>query len=118
MRARPFTREQLLTGVVWHGGDQPPPSRHDDPNRGHDRLCRFIECLTNQKGLLECLKRKDVDIEELLRCVRTFCAKRPPEGTGKPNSLEARLALVVRDPQILQSVVQIMRDSDDSGCSD
>ncbi len=118
MRGRRFTREQLLTGVVWHGGDQPPPSRYDDPNRGHDRLCRFIDCLMKQKGLVESLKRKGVDIEALLRCVRTFCAKRSPEGPSKPKSLEKRLAAVVRDPKMLQRVVQVMRESDDGGCSD
>ena len=118
MRGRPFTREQLLTGVVWHGGDQPPPSRHDDPNRGHDRLCRFIDCLMKHKGLVESLKRKGVDIEALLRCVRTFCAKRSPEEPSKPKSLEKRLAAVVRDPKMLQRVVQVLRESDDGGCSD
>ena len=118
MRGRRFTREQLLTGVTWHGGDRTPPSRRDDPNRGHERLCRLIDCLMRQKGLVERLKSEGVDIEALLRCVRTFCAKRPPEGTRKPISLEARLALVVRDPQMRRRVVQVLRESDDSGCSD
>lgn len=29
-RGRPFTREQLLTGAVWKGGDQPPPTSRGD----------------------------------------------------------------------------------------
>ena len=118
MRGRPFTREQLLTGAVWHGGDEPPPSRQNDPNRGHDRLCRFIACLLKQKELVERLERKGVDIKALLRCVREFCAKRTPEGTRRPNSIEARLAQVVLDPRMLQLVVQVLRDSEDDCCSD
>ena len=118
MRGRPFTREQLLTGTVWHGGDEPPPSRQNDPNRGHDRLCRFIACLLKQKELVERLERKGVDIEVLLRCVREFCVKRPPEGTRRPSVFEARLAQVVPDPRILQRVIQVLRDSEDDCCFD
>ncbi|MEI4801287.1 tyrosinase family protein [Bacillus sp. FJAT-51639] len=31
MRGRPFTREQLLTGAVWKGGDSPLPSSDTNP---------------------------------------------------------------------------------------
>ena len=45
LRGRVFTREHLLTGAVWRGGDAPPPTAHDDPQVTHDHWCRLLRCL-------------------------------------------------------------------------
>lgn len=56
LRGMPFTREQLLTGAVWQGGDQPPIKPGDTKgkpigNRGLEQCCKimvryaFIVCM-------------------------------------------------------------------------
>jgi murein tripeptide amidase MpaA len=42
LRGRPFTREQILTGAVWKGGDTPPPS---GKGNGHGKSCCYMPCL-------------------------------------------------------------------------
>jgi hypothetical protein len=49
MRGRPFTREHLLTGAVWQGGDNPPPNSKDDPQPPKDELCDLLHCLLSDK---------------------------------------------------------------------
>ena len=76
LRGVPFTREQLLTGAVWKGGDQPrqtPPSS-DGPE--HDeKLCRLINCLLHQDSIRRLLENHDVNVEEIGRCVAKYCGE-------------------------------------------
>ncbi|MBW4491681.1 MAG: tyrosinase family protein [Oscillatoria princeps RMCB-10] len=52
LRSRTFTREQLLTGAVWKGGDAPLPTGKDDPA---DCCRRTIPLLKLGVGLLALL---------------------------------------------------------------
>jgi hypothetical protein len=47
LRGRAFTREQLLTGAVWKGGDAPPPTSKDDPGEAKEDLCRLLRCVAD-----------------------------------------------------------------------
>jgi hypothetical protein len=110
LRSRPFTREQTLTAAVWKGGDAPPPSGKDDPNAGHDRFCRFIECLLQQKGIGELLRKAGIDLSGLRRCLEEYCRKpspgqRPQIARGE---LTERLRTIIRDDQLLTAVMREM----------
>jgi hypothetical protein len=108
LRSLPFTREQMLTGAVWRGGDDKPPSVHDEPPKNdHDRLCRLIACLLGNKGILELLKRHGIDPDEIKRCLAAYCRKPSPgEGlTPASATLEGRLRAVVRDERTLAAVL-------------
>ena len=106
-RGLPFTREQLLTGAVWRGGDDKPPTVKDDLNRHDDRLCRLISCLLGSKGVIELLRRQGLDPEELRRCLSTYCRKPSPGEAVHPAAatLEGRLRAVVRDESTLRAVL-------------
>ena len=72
MRRRPFTREQIVTGHVWRGGNQPPPHGDGDPGGLGEQLCRFVRCLL-KNGLVspEQWKRLEalgIDLDAILRC--------------------------------------------------
>jgi hypothetical protein len=58
MRGRAFTREHLLSGAVWKGGDAPPPTSKDDPQEDKDRLCRLLNCLLSEKVLSSEFERR------------------------------------------------------------
>ncbi len=107
LRGRPFSREQTLTGAVWKGGDNPPPTLKDDPNARDDRLCRLIDCLLHQKGIQEALQKAGVSQYELRRCLEEYCRKpspgQPPH-IGRPR-LEDRLRSIIRDDRLLQAVM-------------
>ena len=78
MRGRLFTREQLLTGAVWKGGDNPPPTGKDDPTPDHERLCRLLACLLGRvitPELQNRLKAEGLDLDALRRCLRAWCLK-------------------------------------------
>jgi hypothetical protein len=79
MRGRKFTREQLLTGAVWKGGDTPPPTTKDDPQHGKDELCKLLSCLLGEKVLqpdfLRRLKELGIDVEALRQCLATWCGR-------------------------------------------
>jgi hypothetical protein len=71
MRGLPFTREQLLTGAVFRGGDDPiAPPEGTPPDDCH---CRLITCLLDDDGIQRYLKERGVDATSLKRCVDTCC---------------------------------------------
>ena len=80
LRHRPFTREQIVTGQVWRGGNQPPPRGGDVPVEG--QLCEQLRCLVDGGGLspelLARLRALGLDLDALRKC----CAGRP--GGGRP----------------------------------
>jgi hypothetical protein len=69
-----FTREKLLAGGVWIGGDRPY-----DPNPGGegDKDCAWIKCLLGHihgsKELQGRLKEWGFDVEDLLKCMAARC---------------------------------------------
>ncbi len=108
LRGRRFTREQTLTGAVWKGGDNPPPSSKDDPNAGNDRFCRLINCLLKQKSIQEALRKAEIDAAELRRCLEEYCRKPSPgqsHETLRPAYYD-RFRAIIRDDQLLETVIQ------------
>lgn len=100
MRGRPFTREQLRTGAVWPGGDQPPRSS-EDPGR---RFCHLVHCLLKQRGVLELLRRNGIDPAEVARCLDELCRRN--EGERDP---AARLKRVLQDDRMASIIADALR---------
>ncbi|MFA5354432.1 MAG: hypothetical protein WC291_09390 [Thermodesulfovibrionales bacterium] len=76
LRGREVTREHLLTGAVWKGGDDKPPTGKDDPE-GKDRLCEFLSCLLSsnviQPEFEKRLKELGLDLDGLRSCLKEHC---------------------------------------------
>jgi hypothetical protein len=107
LRGLSFTREQTLTGAVWKGGNNPPPSSKDDINARDDRFCRLLKCLLQQKGIQEALRKLGISPDELSRCLEEYCRKPSP---GEPThvtyvKLADRLRSIIRDETVLQAVM-------------
>jgi hypothetical protein len=76
MRGQPFTREQLLSAVVVHGGDAPPPTS-DPASKDETRaLCELLTCLLRPDRLGRSLEAHGVDIASVRRCVTQWCQRR------------------------------------------
>lgn len=79
LRARDFTREHLLTGAVWNGGDNPPPTGQDDPDKDKETLCRLLACLLNGKVIQPELEKRlqelGFDLDNLRACIKEWCYK-------------------------------------------
>jgi hypothetical protein len=77
MRGREVSREHLLTGAVWQGGDTPPPTDRDDPDDGKEQLCELLTCLLGRKviepELEKRLKEAGLNIDDLRRCLKQWC---------------------------------------------
>jgi hypothetical protein len=73
-RGVPFTREQLLTGAVFHEIKQPP--RVGD---GRDDLCRLLACLLDEKTLSrkfeDRLKELGFSLDGIRHCMEAWCRK-------------------------------------------
>jgi hypothetical protein len=82
LRGQFFTREQVLTGGVWKGGDAPLPSSDTDPQVTRERLCRLLDCLLSERALgrelLTQLARRGADIELIRRCLAAYCERGQP----------------------------------------
>ncbi|HEY0462635.1 MAG TPA: S8 family serine peptidase, partial [Polyangiaceae bacterium] len=83
LRGRLFTREHLLTGATWKGGDTPPPQTGDPshPVDTHDTLpvvCRLLACLLNRRVLTPELEKKllnaGFDLQALKACLKILCS--------------------------------------------
>ncbi|MEX2264197.1 MAG: M14 family zinc carboxypeptidase [Bryobacteraceae bacterium] len=77
LRGRNFSREHLLTGAVWKGGDNPPPTSQDDPNEEKERCCRLLNCLLNGSVIRpefeKRLQELGLDLNALRACIRAWC---------------------------------------------
>lgn len=77
LRSLPFTRERLVTGAVWHGGNQPIPT---DPDGKFD-LCELLDCLLDEQTirpeLRDRLRKLGLDVDAMRKCVATYCRRRP-----------------------------------------
>ncbi len=78
----PFTREQMLTAVVWHGGSRDAetsltPGRRDPSRCGHD-LCALLHCVL-QRGaaigpeLERRLRAEGLDLDAVRKCLALGC---------------------------------------------
>ncbi|MDQ3342453.1 MAG: M64 family metallo-endopeptidase [Actinomycetota bacterium] len=79
LRGRAFTREQLVTGFTYRGGDDPTtPGDGGDGGGGRDDWCRLLECLLGSltPDAYERMKGLGVDLDHLLRCLRKLCSRR------------------------------------------
>jgi hypothetical protein len=91
LRGLPFTREQLLSGAVWRGGNGPLPGPERDPGDRDERLCCLLACLLGEKSVVRYLRSKEIDAEALLHCVRECCEPRHKGGeTGGPDRPKGR----------------------------
>jgi hypothetical protein len=112
MRNRPFTREQLLTGAVWAGGDNPPPRSTDDPGRDRDRLCKLLDCLLQKDSIRRHLEKSGIDPKEILECLRGYCAKASPKGDRPRTAIETQLRQVFQDDRIVRAILSQIKDLD------
>jgi hypothetical protein len=106
LRGRPFTREQIVTGAVWRGGDDPDPRTPDGGgDGGHGDLCCALKCLFSDAVLTDrAVKRLmefGIDVRALRRCLAGCCDERRPGTVTNPemtglSSLDAGTLSVVR----------------------
>jgi Common central domain of tyrosinase/von Willebrand factor type A domain len=72
MRGQPFTREHLLSAVVVHGGNQPPPV--SDPGKDDGQaLCDLLRCLLGPEQLGRTLEAHGVGVAAVRRCLDAWC---------------------------------------------
>lgn len=116
MRNRPFTREHLLSGVVWKGGDQRPPNSHDDPDRpdkDKERLCRLLACLLGGGVITPDLERKlaanGFNLDALRKCLGEWC--RPDRKPIAPKGKTATNASIANmNPKVAELILQLTRE--------
>jgi hypothetical protein len=77
LRGRDVTREHLLTGAVWQGGDNPPPSGKDEPDDEKERLCELLACLVNRNVIKPDLEKRlgelGLNLDGVRRCLKEWC---------------------------------------------
>lgn len=89
LRGVPFTRERLLSGAVWRGGDGPLPGTTADPRRPDEHICRLLSCLLAEQSVQRYLKQLEIDPEAVRRCLADVC--NPSRGRQQLSQLSLRL---------------------------
>ena len=76
-RGTEFTREQVLTGCVWKGGDIPPPKTTQN-NDDKVNLCELMSCILGSmdRNFRERLLKDGFDINQLEKCLKAKCSPR------------------------------------------
>ncbi len=87
-RGTEFTRERIMTGAVWAGGDRQPPSKNNPPGGGNITpgldICCLAECLLEMEGVQKFLKERGIHPDEFKRCLEHCCREKT---SGEPVSL-------------------------------
>lgn len=73
LRKVAFTREQLLTGSVVLGGNNPVSV--GDPKRGHE-MCDLLECLLRPEAFGRLLAEHKIDVDAVRKCIEQWCKGR------------------------------------------
>jgi hypothetical protein len=110
LRGRPFTREQIVTGAVWRGGDDPDPKTPDGGgDGGHGDLCCVLKCLFSDAVMTDrAVKRLyefGIDVRALRRCLAGCCDERRP-GTVTGPGLTGLAALDAGTLSVVRRVVE------------
>jgi hypothetical protein len=83
MRGEPFMREQLLSGAVVPGGDNPSPKSHPSTSGRDEALCGLLQCILGPEALGRFFTEQHVDPKSLQHCIDEWCKQRlapPSEG--------------------------------------
>jgi hypothetical protein len=116
LRNRPFTREQLVGGAVWPGGDNPPPTSDGDPRAQDERLCRLLGCLLADEGLRRLLEARGIEVDHLHKCLVDYCRdRRPGEGApalSRPPELGGLVRRLTADPQIVAVLARLLAEGE------
>lgn len=70
LRGKSFTREEIRTASVWHGGDDPEAA--GQPNAQARLLCELLECLSRD-SFAEAMEQWGVDARAFRECVERYC---------------------------------------------
>lgn len=120
LRGLLFTREQELTGAVWKGGDNPPPSSKDDPHEQRERICKFLACLLSRKTVSPELEKRlaelGLSLEGVRRCLKEFCSRPSPASTEEIQQPSDRLLRLVAGlrPEVLDLLEKIAQESEET----
>lgn len=68
-RGIPFTREQILDGMVFNSDNRPTT---DIPS-GFQDFCSLLKCLADDKGIQRYLKENNIDPKIIIRCIEEKC---------------------------------------------
>ncbi len=83
---RPFTRELIVTGAVWRGGNNPPHNSSSNPDGSShhdskDELCRLLKCLLrhaiDEKQMAKQFAKWGIDLVQLKKCLAGLCNTKP-----------------------------------------
>lgn len=105
MRGTAFTREQLLTGSIVLGGDNPPPTSGPGTKGQDKQLCELLSCLLRPEALGEFLKEHHINPDAIRACVELWCRGK----MGSPSAEELReregtSVISIREPAMTQSL--------------
>jgi hypothetical protein len=109
LRGRRFTREQTLTGAVWQGGDEPPPSSKDDPRKRDERLCKLLNCLINEKVMGHYLAEKGINVKALKECLKAFCEDPQPSPRDGVVRVGPEITQVLADPRVRKALSDLLK---------
>lgn len=70
-RGVPFTREQIVDGVVFNKSDQPTPGIPS----GFPDFCSLLRCLVEDKGIQRYLKENNIDPKIIIKCLEENCIR-------------------------------------------
>jgi hypothetical protein len=119
MRRVPFTREQLLSGAVVLGGDNPTPTSDPSVHTRDAQFCDLLECLLRPEALGNFLMEHHVDANTLRRCIEEWCKQRlgspsieilrEREGSTAPPTQGVKLAGNVTTSELIAQLSEIIR---------
>src|SRR5262249_54678745 len=76
LRGIPFTREQLLSGAVVPGGDNPFPTSGPSTHDRDKAICDLLQCLLRPEALGRFLNEHKVDSNVVRGCIEQWCKAR------------------------------------------
>jgi len=116
LRGREFSREHLLTGAVWAGGDNPPPTGKDDPSDEKERLCGLLSCLLGGKVIEPEFERRlealGINLDVLRKCIEKWCRTSQPSASGSITLVKPRKVITAEAFELIVKLARELEDQD------
>lgn len=109
MSGNAFTREAVRT-VSLYRSEPVPPINDDDGKGSSEGLCKIVDCLLSDEGIMKLLKKHEIDARRLRECIKKHCMDQ--EQNDRQTTAKEVVTEKIADPKMVNQLKAIVSNAE------